>query len=171
MTNMTQERADLLETLAMHRALLRQTAQGLTDEQARLTPTVSVLSVGGVIKHVAEMEHLWAQFMVDGGGLDVDWSDPNPQAIQRFQDGFRLVDGETLAGVLADYERIAAATDELVRTLDLDHAFPLPVAPWFPPGATRSVRRVVTHLVAETAQHAGHADILRESIDGAKTMG
>ncbi|CAA9379517.1 MAG: Protein of unknown function DUF664, partial [uncultured Pseudonocardia sp.] len=61
--------------------------------------------------------------------------------------------------------------DELVRTLDLDASFPLPEAPWFAPGAQRSVRRAFLHIAAETAQHAGHADILRESLDGQKTMG
>jgi hypothetical protein len=45
------------------------------------------------------------------------------------------------------------------------------VAPWFPPGATRSARRVFMHIIAETAQHSGHADILRETLDGQKTMG
>jgi hypothetical protein len=59
-----------------------------------------------------------------------------------------------------------------VRELpDLDRSFPLPPAPWFEPGASRSVRRTVMHIVAETAQHAGHADIIRETIDGQKTMG
>jgi len=47
----------------------------------------------------------------------------------------------------------------------------LPSAPWFEPGSSWSVRRVLLHVIAETSQHAGHADILRESIDGAKTMG
>lgn len=74
--------------------------------------------------------------------------------------------------MLAEYERVAAATDRLVLELpDLDRSFPLPPAPWFPPGAVRSVRRTIVHIIAETAQHAGHADIIRESIDGAKTMG
>ena len=63
-------------------------------------------------------------------------------------------------------------TNELVATLpDLDADHPLPQAPWFEPGARWSVRRVFLHVIAETAQHAGHADILRESIDGQKTMG
>ena len=62
-------------------------------------------------------------------------------------------------------------TDELVRTCDLDAVQPLPEAPWFPPDGTRSARRVFVHIVAETAQHAGHADILRETLDGQKTMG
>lgn len=70
-----------------------------------------------------------------------------------------------------EYARVAATTDALVGSLDLDAAHPLPPAPWFPPGAVWSVRRTVLHILAETAQHAGHADIIRESIDGAKTMG
>ncbi|GMA86523.1 hypothetical protein GCM10025868_17730 [Angustibacter aerolatus] len=54
---------------------------------------------------------------------------------------------------------------------DLDAAQPLPPAPWNPPGATWTARRVFVHLVAEIAQHAGHADILRETLDGRKSMG
>ena len=73
--------------------------------------------------------------------------------------------------MLAEYERVAARTDELVATADLDHAHPLPAAPWFAPGAARSARRVFIHVVAETAQHSGHADIIREALDGQKTMG
>ncbi|WP_432957915.1 DUF664 domain-containing protein [Micromonospora haikouensis] len=78
---------------------------------------------------------------------------------------------DTLAALLDRYARVASATDELVATLDLDAAHPLPAAPWFEPGASWSVRRVLLHVIAETSQHAGHADILREAIDGAKTMG
>ena len=67
---------------------------------------------------------------------------------------------------------MASHTDELIGTLpDLDAAHRLPEAPWFPPDATWSVRRVVLHIIAETSQHAGHADIIREALDGAKTMG
>jgi len=162
--------------LTTHRQFLRQTAAGLTDEQARMTPTVSQLSIGGLIKHVAETEQSWADFMVAGGGAgavpETDWSNPDPAMLEARARGFRLLEDETLAGVLADYEEVAAATDRLVLELeDLDRVFPLPVAPWFPPGSVRSVRRTILHIIAETAQHAGHADILRESIDGSKTMG
>jgi hypothetical protein len=67
---------------------------------------------------------------------------------------------------------VARRTDELIATLaDLDLSHPLPEAPWFEPGARWSARRVLLHIIAETAQHAGHADLLRESLDGAKTMG
>lgn len=84
---------------------------------------------------------------------------------------FRMAPGETLAGLVERFQAVAAHTDELVATLDLDVAHPLPQAPWFEPGASWTVRRVLLHLIAETAQHAGHADILREAIDGSKTMG
>ena len=74
----------------------------------------------------------------------------------RRQDEFRLLDGETLAGVLAEYETVAAATDDLVRTLpDLGATQPLPSAPWFPSQQRWSARRVLLHIIAETAQHAG----------------
>jgi Protein of unknown function (DUF664) len=91
---------------------------------------------------------------------------------QKWADEFVLLPEETLEGVLAAYAETAERTDELVRTIpDLDASHPLPEAPWFQPGATRSARRVFLHIVAETAQHSGHADILRESLDGQKTMG
>ncbi|MEU5938226.1 DUF664 domain-containing protein [Micromonospora sp. NPDC047548] len=82
--------------------------------------------------------------------------------------GFRMVEGETLAGLLDRYAEVAARTDELLATLDLDASHPLPVAPWFEPGASWSVRRVLLHVIAGTAQHA---DILREAVDGSKMMG
>jgi hypothetical protein len=98
------------------------------------------------------------------------------EAMQRelidWEGQFRMTEGDTLAGLLDDYDRVARQTDELVATLpDLDAAHPLPQAPWFEPGASWSVRRVLLHIIAETSQHAGHADIIRESIDGSKTMG
>lgn len=161
---LTGERADLVETLRLHRGFLRQTVEGLTDEQAATRSTVSELCPGGLIKHVTQVEQRWMWFAV--GGAEAMNSEPLDWAGQ-----FRMHDGETLAGLLDDYARVAAETDELVGTLDLDATHPLPQAPWFQPGASWSVRRVLLHLVAETSQHAGHADILREAIDGAKTMG
>lgn len=171
------ERADLLEALRKHRGLFRVTVAGLSDEQARLTPTVSSLSLGGLVKHVSSTEAEWASFVTDGPApapdvdwANVDWANP-PAAVQAYADGFRMLEGETLAGLLAAYDEVAAATDRLVETTDLAARQPLPEAPWFEPGASWSARRVFVHLVAETAQHAGHADILRETIDGRKSMG
>jgi Protein of unknown function (DUF664) len=166
------ERADILETLRTHRYFLRHTVEGLSDEQARLSPTASELTLGGLIKHVSSIEAGWADFAERGTEAmpSID-GEPSPEVIENFQNEFRLLPGETLSDVLAAYEKVAARTDALVESLDLDTAYPLPAAPWFAPGATRSVRRVFLHIVAETAQHAGHADIIRETIDGQKTMG
>lgn len=83
-----------------------------------------------------------------------------------------MLEGDTLAGLLADYEPFAEETTAAVLALpDLDGTQPLPEAPWFEPGARWTSRRVLLHLIAETAQHAGHADLIRETIDGARTMG
>ncbi|MCV2488365.1 DinB family protein [Geodermatophilus sp. YIM 151500] len=167
---LTGERADLLEALAAHRQFLRVTVRGLTDEQARRRPTASELTLGGLVKHVARIEAKWVDFLLTGP--DVLAAPINPAGYEQWADDFRLLPGETLADVLAEYEAVARRTDELLRTLpDLDAAQPLPQAPWFEPGARRSARRVFVHIVAETAQHAGHADILRETIDGQRTMG
>ena len=170
-STLTTERADLLATLATHRSFLRGTVRGLTDEQAARRTTPSELCLGGLIKHVAATEEQWMRFILEGPSF-MDFTDWSAEAVTRYADAFRLLEGETLAGVLADYDRIAAATDELVRTLpDLDAAHPLPQAPWWPEGGSWSARRALLHIVAETAQHAGHADIIREALDGQKTMG
>jgi hypothetical protein len=172
----TGERADLLDVLQKHRGLFRVTVQGITDEQARTRSTVSELTLGGLVKHVAGTEKHWARFIEHGPAenaidwANVDWSNPPPE-VSAYSDGFRMLDDETLAGLLADYDEVAAATDALVTTVDLDGSQPLPTAPWFPPGARWSARRAFAHIVAETAQHAGHADIIREAIDGQKSMG
>ena len=164
MSNESVARADLLDSLGRHRGFLRYTVRDLTDEQAAARPTASELCLGGLIKHVAGVEERWLNFAVEGAsamaGDPADWVN-----------GFRMLPGETLAGLLADYDRVAGRTTELMSTMDLDASQELPRQPWFEPGARWTVRRVLLHVIAETAQHAGHADILRESIDGAKTMG
>jgi hypothetical protein len=166
------ERADLLAALASHRNFLRFTARGLTDDQARQRTTVSELCLGGLIKHVTSVERGWAGFIVEGPSALGSVSDMTEADFARRADEFRLLPGETLAGVLAGYADVASRTDELVATLpDLDAAHPLPEAPWFPRGARWSARYALLHIIAETAQHAGHADIIRESLDGQKTMG
>jgi hypothetical protein len=166
-TTLTRERADLIESLRRHRAFLRFTVRDLTDEQALRRPTASALNLAGLIKHVASTEAGWVRFAE--GGAEAMHRNWGPDASTRH---WHLAPGETLAGVLSDYEAVGRHTDELVATLpDLDVEHALPEAPWFEAGARWSARRVFLHVIAETAQHAGHADILRESIDGQKTMG
>lgn len=165
----SRERADLLETLDKHRGFLLQTVQGLTDEQAALKPTASELCLGGLVKHVAHVEEHWADFIVNGPG---DKGPPDAAAMEAHANGFRMLPGETLQSVLDHYESVSSRTNDLVSSLpSLDDGHQLPPAPWFPPNTEWSARRVLVHIIAETAQHAGHADILRESIDGARTMG
>ncbi|KJF20824.1 DinB family protein [Rhodococcus sp. ACPA4] len=174
-STLTGERADLIQTLREHRGFLLVTVRGLTDEQAASRPTVSELCLGGLIKHVAHTERGCVDFILEGPsgmGGDVDPAKFTPEMLQARVDEFAMVGDETLAGIVAEYEQIAARTDELVASLDsLDISHPLPSAPWFEPGARWSARRTLLHIIAETAQHAGHADILREAIDGSKTMG
>jgi uncharacterized damage-inducible protein DinB len=166
------ERADLLEALAKHRHFLRFTARDLTDEQAGQRTTVSALCLGGLIKHVTAVEQGWAAFILEGPSPAHDFAAMTEADWARRADEFRMLPGETLAGVLAGYAETARRTDELVASLpDLSDAHPLPKAPWFEPGAQWSARRVLLHIIAETAQHAGHADIIREALDGAKSMG
>ncbi|WP_244927911.1 DinB family protein [Nocardioides sp. W7] len=174
---LTSERADLLDALHKHRELFRFTVQDLGDDLAASRPTVSELCLGGLVKHVTATERQWCDFITDGpvdqpdvDWANIDWSNP-PAEVIAYQNGFRMVEGETLADLLASYDEAAVDTDTLLAHVDLDARQPLPEAPWNLPGATWSARRVFVHLVAETAQQAGHADILRETIDGQKSMG
>lgn len=168
----TGERADLLAMLAKARHFLRFTTRGLTDEQAGQRTTASELCLGGLIKHVTLVEQNWADFIVNGPSA-MGAADAMTEAeMAWWADQFRMLPDETLADVLADYAEVARRTDELVATLpDLDATQPLPKAPWFEAGARWSARRVLMQIIAETSQHAGHADIIRESLDGAKSMG
>jgi hypothetical protein len=168
----SQERADILQLLAHQRHFLRFTTRDLTDEQAGRRSTASELCLGGLIKHVTSTERAWTAFIIEGPTAMPDFTTMTEADFQARADEFTMLPGDTLAGVLDAYEQVARHTDELVRTVpDLDASHPLPDAPWNEPGARWSVRRTLLHIAAETAQHAGHADIIREAIDGAKSMG
>jgi hypothetical protein len=180
----TTEHTELLATLAATRAALIGTTHGLTDDQAGRRPTVSELCLGGLVKHATSTEEYWQRVVVDGPSAPhhdlpdgVTWADviagtarEFPEWMIEHQREFRMLPGETLAGVVARYEQVAARTEEVIAAApDLSVPRVLPAAPWFEPGTTRSIRGVLTHLIAETAQHAGHADILREALDGRKS--
>jgi hypothetical protein len=178
------ERIDLLDALATARSALTTTIRGLGDEQLGERPTASALCLGGLVKHVASIEEGWLRFVVDGPLAlrydlpdGVTWADlaaGTAREVPRWaidhQNEFRMLPGETSAGILARYEQVAARTEEIVAAVpDLSVTHPLPEAPWNEPGAVRSARRVLMHVIAETAQHAGHADILRETLDGQRS--
>ncbi len=154
------ERAGLLAYLEQQRYVIKLTAHGLTDEEARLTPAASPLSVGGLIKHVASVEEAWMGTVLQrerGSGDD-------------YETNFRLLPDETLADVIARYDEVARETAAVIDAIpDLAQAVPVPQGvPWYPDDVDAwSVRWVLLHLIVETARHAGHADMVREAIDGA----
>lgn len=153
----------LLAFVAQQRDLLATAAHGLTDEQARATPTASALSVGGLVKHVTAMERSW---------MDAVLQRTRPEAGGTYQDDFVMGPDETLAALLADMAAAGAETEAIVAGLPLDHPVPVPDAPWFPKDVTAwSLRFVLLHLVEELARHAGHADVVREHVDGATWYG
>jgi len=157
------ERSGLLAYLAQQRDAVRIAAYGLTDEQARATPTASSLSIGGLVKHVAATERGWMDDVLQRqrGGDEAEFD---------YLANFRLGPDETLASVLELYDEVAKETEAIIAdTPDLGQPVPVPKdVPWFPDDVEAwSVRWVLLHLIEETARHAGHADIVREAIDGA----
>lgn len=160
--NVTAERDELLRMLAELRHNLLITVRGIDDDAAARRTTVSELTLGGIIAHLTQGEKTWTHILSERGGTpDRMWD----------LDQYRVPEGATLAGLIEAYTAAARATDEAVAALpDLNGTVPLPEAPWAPGVIDRwSVRRILLHLMRETAQHAGHADIIRESLDGAST--
>ncbi|MCK8675422.1 DinB family protein [Rhodococcus sp. HM1] len=159
----TGERADILDILVEQREMLLITARNLTDEQARTCSTVSDLTVGGLIKHVTATEKTWIETIRNLD--DTTTFDMESAMVQYYMN-----DDETLAGLLEAYAEVARNTEEFVLALDdLDLQVPLPTAPWAPEREWWSARKVLLHIIRETAHHSGHADIIRESLDGANS--
>ena len=183
------ERTDLIDAMNRHRNFLLVTADGLPDETARTASTVSTLTIASLLKHVADVEEQWMAFAERGADAfgeagaydpDIDWEAVDAEAATNDgdwsgseweDDRFTLTDEDTLEALRARLRAVGARTQAQLETADLDLAHELPAAPWFEQGARWSVRRVALHLLAEISQHAGHADIIREAIDGQHTMG
>jgi uncharacterized damage-inducible protein DinB len=159
------EGRQLLAYITRQRDGLRNAAYGLTDDQARLAPTVSSLTIGGLIKHATAVERSWMDLVVqrprDGSREDQEAG---------YEDNFRFGPDDSLGAVLADYDAVAKETEAVVAGIaDLNQAVAVPKGvPWFPADLDAwTVRWVLLHVIEETARHAGHADIIREAIDGA----
>lgn len=140
--------------LDYHRATLLQKVEGVSDEDLRRRPTVSSLTLLGLVKHVAYVERWWFQAVFAGRDVSFPWSESDPDAEMRIEPH------ETTADILNLYKAevrearsiVAAAPSlEVVATM---------------PGREHNLRWVIVHLIEETARHNGHADLLRELIDG-----
>jgi uncharacterized damage-inducible protein DinB len=147
------ERDALLTFLGVQRAALRAAVFGLTDEQARSRPAASALCLGGLVKHAARTERRWVVAGIAGEPLPGLWP------IEDWPADFELTEQETLDGVLGYYAGTAERTTQIVSAIG-DLGRPSAVNP------EQSVRWVLFHLIQETARHAGHADIIRETLDG-----
>lgn len=156
----TNETDLLLNYLALQRDGIINATYGLTDTEAASRPTVSALTLVTLIQHAIDVEQRWIALATDGTWVrDVD----------SYQAAFEV--GERpLADLVRYYRAVAAATELAVRAAgDLDRVVPVPKGvPWFPDDvAGWSVRWILLHVIEEVARHAGHADFLREAIDGA----
>lgn len=154
----------LREFLDYFRATVRLQASGLTDEQLRRTLTPSDLTLGGMLKHLAYVEHWW--FARNLAGRDeaepwasVDWTaDPDWDWHSAVDDTHAELDA-LLVAAIAESDR---CLDEALARGDLDQ-----LAARQAHGAPVSLRWILVHMVEEYARHAGHADLIRQSVDGA----
>jgi uncharacterized damage-inducible protein DinB len=160
--SVTDERDGLLKYIASQRNALCVSIFGLTREQATSTPTSSALNLAGLIKHAALCERGWIAQRI--GNREVPEVDYEAQ--------FKLQDDESLDDVLALSEQVGRESEEVVQALpNLEVEIPVPDAPWFPKDITSwSARWILLHVIEELARHAGHADIIREAIDGSNAF-
>lgn len=135
----------------MRNAVVRK-SEGLTDEQLRTPGVPSGTNLLGLIQHLTGVEAHWFQRVFLGEDRQVNRSMQVPPGVTRDR-------------IVADYREACARSDEIVRACaDLST-----LARIANPGEAGkdSLRVIMTHMIRETARHAGHADILREQIDGA----
>jgi len=163
------ERSALRQYLAYHQSAYLAVSYGLTDEQARSSPSVSALSIGGLVKHVTAMQRTWMGRVAAAPGTPPKDPRPFDEIAKDFGDQHVMRPDETLDGLLGALQAENAKSLHLVDTADLDEQVPVPHdIPWFPKNLDAwSVRWVILHVINELGRHAGHADIIRESIDGA----
>ncbi|MGK2869412.1 MAG: DinB family protein [Mycobacterium sp.] len=163
------ERAGLKEYVAAQQYAFHAIAFGLTDEQARSAPSVSSLSIGGLIKHVTSCQAGWMERVAAAPDMTEGDKRPMEEQAADYGDEFMMGEDETLAQILEKFDKQNAETLRLIVTADLGAAVPIPQhVPWFPKDVPAwSVRWVIFHMIEELARHAGQGDIIRESIDGA----
>ncbi|NGO68587.1 DinB family protein [Streptomyces boncukensis] len=154
------ERGALLAYLEAQRGAFRRALHGLTEEQARSAPAASELSLSGLLKHVTLGEEDWLRKFQ---GTETRSTE---EQMAGWEGGFAPTPEETIDVLIAWSERVAAETERAVRALpSLDETFVSPKYPW-DEGGERSWRWGLLHLMEELARHAGHADVIRETLDG-----
>ncbi|GAA5097721.1 DinB family protein [Nocardia iowensis] len=158
-----QEREELIKVLADQRELFRITVRGIDDQQARQRTTASELTLGGLLHHLVSCERHWVTVLAERDETaELDAS--------RFEGEYVMAEGETVEGLLAEWDKVAAATADLIRTVDsLDTSVPTPTTPWSPERIWWTVRYTLLHILREISHHSGHADIIREELDGANS--
>ena len=163
------ERQTLINFLAFQQDAFAAVAHGLTDEQARSTPSVSALSVGALIKHVTAVQAGWVARAEAAPDFPPRDTRPMAEQMAEHQDQLTMRDDEKLGDLLDALRTQNAKTLQAFAELDLDALVPVPhEVPWFPSDVDHwSVRWVGMHIIEELSRHAGHADIIRESIDRA----
>jgi hypothetical protein len=151
------ERDALCGFLDLQRAALIRKIDGVSDADARTAPTASSLSLLGLIKHSALWERRWFQVAVAGRAFPGEWPEDTWKGMA---EDFRVDDQDTVERWVACYREQAGISREITASLELD-------APCAQPDLKDlNLRWVLLHLIEETARHAGHADIIRETIDG-----
>jgi hypothetical protein len=146
------ERSGLSMFLEEQRAALLRNLDGLTDEQATSHPTPSSFCVLTLVKHVAVVERRWFQLEIARRDIEGLWPPPDDSEME-------IEPGDTVESIRRFYTEIIAENREILAAVtDLDSLSAI--------GLNR--RWVLLHLVEELARHAGHADVIRESIDGTK---
>ena len=141
------ERELLLRWLAFLRGAVLRKAEGISDDEARWTPPGALIPLVGIVNHLTRVEWRW----IDGG--------MRGQQTSRSEDEFRPGPELTITAAVAAYRERAKATDEAVREM------PSLAEPCRRREGT-DLRWVLLHLINETARHAGHADAVRELLDG-----
>ena len=154
------ERSALNWFLDLQRDALVRKLDGVSDEDARKTPTVSSLSLLGILKHSGIWERRWFQVIFAGREFPDEW----PAVPGEEDDDLEIGDEDTVARWLAYFEEQVAVSREIAAGTDLGT-----LCAW-PDQAQRgrNLRWVMLHMIEETARHAGHADIIRETLDGSR---
>ncbi|MDO3634530.1 DinB family protein [Mycolicibacterium arseniciresistens] len=140
--------------LDRNRLALIATAQGLSDADARRRLVASLTTPISLIKHAAAAERIWFQRF----WAELDASECDGYS-NRDEGTFAVVDGESLADVIAEFERASARSRQIAARFDLDDVKDSPRE------GTVSMRWTLLSMIEEFARHAGHGDILREQID------